>query len=179
MDIKSLGLKNVLIDDRTGENYFDLTAPSFKYKVEAGVKAIHYVTQDQDGRIDKICELYFGTTQYVDAICVTNNIFNPFSVKEGDVLFIPNLRREEELYRRPNTISRPDSIQSQYINTNVQSEKDQNRIQRLIQKAKKKKSGVNTPLPPNVLQQGQEAKKFTEGRIILGSNLNTRNNNNR
>lgn len=176
MNIKSLSLKNRLVDESTGENYFDLTAPSFNYKAELGVRAIHYVTQDQVGRIDKISELYYGTGEYIDALCVTNNIFNPFSLNEGDVLFIPNLVREDEVYRRPNTISRPNTIQDKFINTNIQSEKDQSRIQRLIQKAKEKKAGVTTPLPPNVLQQGQDGKTFTGGRIILGSNLKTRNN---
>lgn len=177
MDIKSLSLKNKLINENTGENYYDLTAPSFLYKSELGIKSVHYVSQDQEGRMDKISELYFGTTEHIDALCVVNNIFNPFSLKEGDFLIIPNLRRVDEVYRRPNTASRPNFIQSTFINTNVQSEKDQNRVQRLIEKAKKKKSGVNTPLPPNVLQPGQEAKKFTGGKIILGSNLNTRNTN--
>ncbi len=176
MDIKSLSLKNSLVDETTGENYFDLTAPSFNYKAELGVRAIHYVTQDQVGRIDKISDLYYGSGEYVDALCVTNNIFNPFSLNEGDVLFIPNLEREDEVYKRPSTISRPNSIQDKFINTNVQSVMDQSRIQRLIQKAKEKKSGVTTPLPPNVLQQGQDGKTFTGGRIILGSNLNTKNN---
>tara|TARA_R110001592_G_scaffold120545_3_gene325024 strand:- start:101759 stop:102292 length:534 start_codon:yes stop_codon:yes gene_type:complete len=176
MNIKSLTLKNKLIDESTGENYFDLTAPSFKYKAELGVKAIHYVTQDQIGRVDKIAELYYGTGENIDAICATNNIFNPFSLNEGDVLFIPNLSIESEVYRRPNTFSRPNTIQSKFINTNIQSEKDQSRVQRLIQKAKTKKSGVSTPLPPNVLQPGQSGKTFKNGKIILGSNLNTKNN---
>ena len=175
MNIKSLSLKNKLIDENSGENYFDLTAPSFTYDVNAGIKALHYVTVDQIGRIDKISELYFGTGEYVDAICVINNIFNPFGVNEGDFLVIPNLSREDQFYKRPNTISRPNAVQGPYINTDVQSVKDQSRIQRLIEKAKKKKSGVTTPLPPNMLQQGQSANTFQNGKIILGSNLNTRN----
>jgi hypothetical protein len=175
MDIKSLSLKNKLINENTGENYFDLTAPSFTYDVNAGIKALHYVTIDQIGRIDKISELYFGTGEYVDAICIINNIFNPFTVNEGDFLVIPNLSKEDLLYRRPNTISRPNNIQGPYINTDVQSVKDQSRLQRLAQKAKTKKSGVDTPLPPNMLQQGQNANKLEKGKIILGSNLNTRN----
>ena len=79
MNIKSLELKNKLSIEKTGEQYYDLTAPSFKYKRELGVKAIHYVTVDQAGRIDKISQQYFGTGAYIDAICIVNNIFNPFS----------------------------------------------------------------------------------------------------
>jgi len=174
MNIKSLTLKNTIIDDITGESYFDLTAPSFKYKSEYGIKGLHYVSFDQAGRIDLISEQYFGTGEYVDAICIVNNIFNPFSIEEGDILIIPNLKDPKLFYARPNTNSRPNIVQAQFTETNIQSEKDQARIQRLIQKGKNKKSGVTTPLPPNVLQQDQDVKEFIDGKIKLGVNLNTR-----
>ena len=174
MDIKSLTLKNKVTIEETGEQYYDLTAPSFTYLTNQGVKALHYVMQDQAGRIDKISEIYFGTGEYIDAICIVNNLFNPFSVNEGDILVIPNLDQLNLLYRRPNPASRPNAVLAQYVNTDIQSEKDQSRVQRLIQKAKTKKDGVKTPIPPNMLQQGQEAKIFEGGKILLGANLNTR-----
>jgi|TARA_R110002124_G_scaffold116007_1_gene272178 hypothetical protein len=177
MNIKSLTLKNRLTDDKTGQQYFDLTAASFKYKRELGVKALHYVTQDQVGRIDKISRIYFGSEQFLDAICVINNIFNPFSVQEGDILAIPNLQNQNIVYKRPNAATRPSASLAQYVNTDVQSEIDQSRIQRLIQKAKTKKTGVKAPIPPNMLQQGQAAKTFAGGKIKLGANLPTRNSN--
>jgi|TARA_R100000501_G_C2593444_1_gene92691 hypothetical protein len=174
MDIKSLTLKNKLVDDYDGESYWDLSAVSFKYDAVLGVKAIHYVTQDQVGRPDLISILYFGTAENVDAICVINNIFNPFSLQEGDVLAIPILSSPDKVYSRPKPITRVSSTIKPYIDTAVQSKADQNRIDRLIQKAKTKKNGVQTPLPPNVLQQGQKAKVFEDKMIKLGQNLNTR-----
>ena len=178
MNIKSLTLKNKLTDDKTGQQYYDLTAPSFKYKRELGVKALHYVTQDQVGRIDKISTRYFGSTQFVDAICVINNIFNPFIIQEGDILAIPQLNDENLVYSRPNAASRPSAALAEYVDTGRQSEVDQSRIQRLIQKAKTKKTGVKAPIPPNMLQQGQDAKVFEGGKIKLGANLPTRNSTN-
>lgn len=175
MNVKSLTLKNKLVDEKTGEFYFDLTAPSFIYEADLGVKALHYVMPDQIGRIDKISEIYFGSTEYIDAICVVNNIFNPFIIQEGDVLVIPNLARPDLVYQRPNPASRPTPTQEPYVDTGRQSQKDQSRIQRLIEKAKEKKSGVKTPLPPNMLQPGQEAKVFEDGKIKLGANLPSKN----
>ena len=151
MNIRSLELKNKLSIEKTGEQYYDLSAPSFSYRRELGVKAIHYVTVDQAGRIDKVSEQYFGTGSYVDAICIINNIFNPFSVAEGDILAIPQLKNEGL---------------------------DQSRIQRLIQKEKTKKAGVKSPIPPNMLQQGQVAKVYEGGKILLGANLPSRNSTN-
>ena len=176
MNIKSLALKNKLIDQRTGEEYLDLTAPSFEYSADFGAKALHYVTADQAGRIDLISEIYFGSGKYIDAICVLNNISNPFSLEEGEVLVIPNLlRNEDQAYFRPKTADRPDQVQAQYIDTDRQSKKDQSRIERIAAKGKGKKSGVQTPLPPNVLQQGQSGKVIGGGVVKLGTNLPTRN----
>ena len=179
MKIKSLTLKNTIIDQNTGEEYLDLSAPSFRYDVQFGVKAIHYVLPDQAGRVDLISELYYGSTEYVDAICVVNNIFNPFSLNEGTVLVIPNIVNvEDQVYSRPKTATRPNVVQGQFIDTERQSQKDQARIERLKSKGSDKKSGVNTPLPPNVLQQGQSAKTTSGGNIQLGTNLPTRQSNN-
>ena len=169
MNIKSLTLKNRLNDDKTGEQYYDLTAPSFKYIAEQGVKALHYVTQDQAGQV--VLPILIKNI----SICVLNNIFNPFSLQEGDILVIPNLNQLDLLYRRPNPASRPTPSLAQYVNTDRQSEQDQSRIQRLTQKAKTKKGGVQAPIPPNMLQQGQDAKVYKGGKILLGANLNTRN----
>jgi hypothetical protein len=174
MDIKSLTLKNKLVDEHDGENYWNLSAVSFKYDANLGIKAIHYVTQDQVGRPDLVSILYFGTAEFTDAICIINNIFNPFSLEEGDVLAIPVLSSPDKVYARPKPLTRIDSTIEPYIDTAAQSQQDQNRIDRLIQKAKTKKNGVQTPLPPNMLQQGQKAKVFEGQNIKLGQNLNTR-----
>ena len=136
MDIKVLTLKNRLTIEKTGEQYLDLTAPSFTYLPEAGIKSLHYVLADEAGRIDKICDRYFGNGEYIDAICIVNNIFNPFSVAEGDVLVIPNLNQIDLLYTRPNAATRPSATLSQYVNTDRQSVQDQNRVQRLKKKKK-------------------------------------------
>lgn len=175
MNIRSLALKNKLIDQRTGEFYFDLTAPSFIYDADLGIKALHYVMPDQVGRMDKISEIYFGSGEYIDAICIVNNIFNPFSLQEGEVLVIPNLSRPDLVYKRPDTASRPTTPQQPYIDTERQSEKDQSRIQRLAKKAQERPAGVKTPLPPNMLQPDEVAKVFENGKIKLGANLPSRN----
>ena len=94
------------------------------------------------------------------------------------MLVIPVLQNESLVYKRPNPAARPSESLSQYTNTDRQSEQDQSRIQRLIQKAKTKKTGVKSPIPPNMLQQGQDAKIYAGGKITLGANLPTRNNTN-
>lgn len=173
MDIKSLELKNKLIDDSSGEEYFDLTAPSFRYDSENGVRAIHYVLADQAGRIDIIANIYFGSSEYIDAICVVNNIFNPLSIQEGDILVIPNLRNEDQLYKRPEIIQSANEVQAPFIDTERSSQKDQSRINRLKEKSKQSKNPTRNPLPPNMLQPGEIGKTTRDRRIQLGTNLNS------
>jgi hypothetical protein len=122
--------------------------------------------------------MYFGTGAYIDAICIVNNIFNPFTIAEGDVLAIPQLKDEGLVYSRPNAASRPSETLAQYVNTDRQSVQDQSRVQRLTQLAKSKKNGVKAPIPPNMMQQGQVAKVFKGGKILLGANLPSRNSTN-
>ena len=66
-----------------------------------------------------------------------------------------------------------DQVQSlaQYVNTEDRVNIDQSRIQRLTQKAKTKKTGVKAPIPPNMLQQGQAAKVFEGGKILIRCKL--------
>ena len=169
MNVKSLTLKNKLTLDKTGEGYWDLTAPSFIYDADLGVRALHYVTQDQVGRIDKISEVYFGSGEFIDAICVVNNIFNPFSVNEGDILIIPNLKRKDIVYKKPNPAVTPSAPQEAYVDTGRQSEKDQGRMQRLIEKAKSSEAGVKQPMPPNMLQPGQESKTRSKSLLLMAT----------
>lgn len=175
MNIKSLTLKNLLTDQVDGDKYFDLTAPVFTYIASNGVKALHYVLKDQEGRPDIISNIYYGGGSFVDAICITNNIFNPFSIKEGDILFIPEVGQEDRLWVRPKVVKRNKPAQAQYTDTGTQSQKDKSRIDRLKKKAKERPNGVDSPLPPNMLQPGQEAKTLRDGRIQLGTNLRVRN----
>ena len=81
---------------------------------------------------------------------------------------------ENRIYFKPQTASRPNQVQAKYIDTDLQSKKDQSRIERMAAKGKGKKSGVSSPLPPNVLQQGQSGKTIGGGIIKLGTNLPTR-----
>jgi hypothetical protein len=127
-------------------------------------------------RPDKISYRIFGTTAYTDAILKINKIFNPFSIKEGDILVIPNLSNPGLHYKSPADINKitanENDVRDQFSAKELVNKKDKGRIERIAAKAKKKKAGVNTPLPPNVLPSNKKAKEFKKGRIILGANLN-------
>lgn len=172
MNIKSLQLKNI-IQNEFGDIYFDLNAPSFVFNPNYGIKAVHYVTAEQACRIDLISIKYYGSTSYIDALCIVNNIFNPFSVNEGDFLVIPDLSNDAAFYKKPSRETRRNPLTRVTNDTSRKSQRDSNRVIRLMEKAKKRKNGVKNPIPSNILQPNQNSKTLGNGRIQLGSNLNS------
>lgn len=167
MNIKSLTLKNQR-QLQTGEYYFDLTQPVFTYDSSYGIRAVHYVLPEQECRLDKICELYWGNSEHLDALCIVNNIFNPFSVTAGTLLVIPNIISGSALYKRP-TIAKytPAAFKrQQQIVNNTNSA----RVDRL----KKKQIKASQPIAPNRLQPGSVNKKYSQGTVILGTYLDTK-----
>lgn len=166
MDIKSLSLKNTLKDEN-GEEYFDLSVPSFDFS-NVGVKDFHRVTRDEEGRIDVICKQYYGNTMYIDILCLMNHIYNPFSIKEDDMLVIPEVTsRASLIYKKPEIpewLEEGTAAKSSKPKTN---EKDKSRINRIASQKETRKT--------NELTGDKSVKKYVNGRIILGTNLNTKN----
>ncbi len=167
MNIKSLTLKNQR-QLQTGEYYFDLTQPVFTYDSSYGIRAVHYVLPEQECRLDKICELYWGNCEHLDALCIVNNIFNPFSVPSGTLLVIPNIISGSALYKRP-TIAKytPAAFkrQQQIVNNTNSARAD---------RLKKKQIKASQPIAPNRLQPGSVNKKYSQGTVILGTYLDTK-----
>ena len=170
MDIKSLQLKNKLIDDN-GQEYLDLSEPSTKQGAQIKIKGVIVVDTETEMRPDLISYKFYGSSNYVDIICKANNIFNPFSIIEGQVLVIPDFNNENQILSKPVNTQKKD-LRAKFTDTSRLSEDDQNRVQRLKEKARTKKGGVKNPLPPNMLPPGTSGKIFKDGEIILGSNLN-------
>lgn len=179
MDINSLKKKGTLTDDEN-EKYLDLSISALKKNLNIGTKAIYVVTKETEMRLDLISIKYYGSTKYIDAICKANNIFNPFSVQADDILVIPNIGNDSDLYVSNEDISTGDKgvpsgdIRSRFIDEARLSKQDKSRIDRLKEKAKGKKGAVDEILPTNMLQPDTKSKNVKDGMIQLGSNLNNR-----
>lgn len=173
MNIRSLTYKPIVTDQSTGDDYYDLSTPIFRYN-KSYVVGVYYVTQEDEARPDLISTKYFGSPSYLDAILIFNRIYNPFSIKEGDLLIIPDVTDEASVYQKPPSYNEPNSPLKTFTDTERQSTKDKNRIERLKKLAKERKNGAQNPLPPNMLQPNQKGTEFTDSAIILGSNMNRR-----
>ena len=172
MNIKTLQYKNTLTDE-DGDSYLNLIPSSYKEDVITTAKSIYIVTSQTEMRMDLISIKFYGSPNYIDILCEANNIYNPFSIKAGDVLVIPHASDDGNLYEKPSVIDEISDQRSQYINKKNMTTEDANRVEKLKEKAKGLNGGVKEPLPPNMLQPGINSKTYKDGKIILGSNLNT------
>lgn len=50
----------------------------------------HEVLKEEENRLDIISNKYYGTPDYYWIIAMGNNLIDPFIVKPGDILRIPN-----------------------------------------------------------------------------------------
>lgn len=166
MNIKSLQFKNYLVDDN-GDNYIDLSQPSLKNGSYSGIKDIFQVDSETEMRADLISLKFYGSTEHIDILLKANNLFNPFCIKEGDLLVIPNILTDSAMYKKPNTGNKKD-LRQNFVDKARLSSKDQNRVDRLKQKANGKEGAVANPMSPNLLQIGSNTQELKNGEIILG-----------
>jgi hypothetical protein len=169
MNIGCLVYKNIITDEN-GDQCLDLLQSSYKPGISITLMDIHVVTEKTAMRPDLISIQYYGTPKYIDLICEINNIYNPFSIKEGDVLGIPSVSNDDQLYAIPPSED-SSTVATQFTDTARMGQEDQNRIAALKAKAAGLKGSGSDPIPPNMLPAGVESKTYKNGQIILGSNL--------
>ena len=166
MQIEVLNQKPILVDT-AGNQYLDLSYNSYNISNFNSVIAIEVVSAENEMRLDKIALKYYGDTKYLDLLCKANNIFNPFSIMEGDILIIPNIPKQNTIYKNKGIIVER-TIRENYVDSARLSTKDQTRIQRIKDKNKSLSNASSTPLPPNILKEGEANKVYKDGGIILG-----------
>tara|TARA_B100000768_G_C11281893_1_gene379109 strand:- start:2808 stop:3281 length:474 start_codon:yes stop_codon:yes gene_type:complete len=140
-----------------------MSTPTFIFleQEESSVQGVHVVENDETCRIDLVSLSEYGTHDHVDAILKFNGISNPFSIKEGDVLYIPKIDIAKKKFKLTLNKNYKNPIRDQFINTKRLPVKDANRIEYLSKKYNKE------ILPPNILQSGQENIEVTNGEIRI------------
>tara|TARA_Y100000385_G_scaffold198557_1_gene205588 strand:+ start:2203 stop:2676 length:474 start_codon:yes stop_codon:yes gene_type:complete len=157
MKLYSIDKKQIADDKLT------MSTPTFIFleQEESSVQGLHVVENDETCRIDLVSLSEYGTHDHVDAILKFNGISNPFSIKEGDVLFIPKIDIGKKKFKLTLNKNYKNPIRDQFINTKRLPVKDANRIEYLSKKYNKE------ILPPNILQSGEENIEVTNGQIRI------------
>lgn len=160
---------NTLNNKKIVDGKFKFTKPTLVFLKTNETIAEHIVTEDQVGRIDLISLLYYRSADYCDYILKWNGVSNPFSIKFGDVLNIPNHREALSIIKEIkvlNTSNEP-SIRDQFVDTKRLPVKDAKRIEYLQRKASQKTNGAKQILPPNILKEGDTNIKIGNGQIVI------------
>ena len=168
MNIQSL--KNLTkLDIESGETKLNISIPSFKIAADTTIINIHYVQPYQVMRPDLISLQYYGATDYIDIILKANGISNPFCIKEGMILMIPDITAAMKRYKPITKNLKP---RTQFQDIKRITPVDKKRLQFLAQKSSTKNNGSSENLPPNMLKTNQQSKVIQTNQIILGANMN-------
>lgn len=100
-----------------GEEYIDLCIPVVSIKDMVG-NSVEEVSADGNGRLDTfVWKNVSKDLDMIDMVMYANHIFNPFSIKEGDILNIPT--ENDNLYKSTDEPTLPDGTKhSNNINGN-------------------------------------------------------------
>lgn len=152
-------------------NKLRMTEPIIIFNNNVKTIATHTVTADEIGRIDLIANAYYRNINKAEFILKYNNISNPFSINEGDVLLIPDDRLPLVKWKRVNPMASEEiselNIRDQFVNSKRLSERDAKRIEYLKRKAAQKANGSPEILPPNILKPGDKNIIIENGKINI------------
>ena len=156
--------KKYVVKDRNGNSIVDLTRSTYIPVHNVPIRRIVVVTADYEGRPDLIAQNALGDASKFDYILKFNGISNPFSIKKGDYIFIPDDESFKSNIKSPVYISSPkdDMPLEEFI---LQPNKaDEGRLEALKEIAEN-----STILPPNINADGERNVVITDDKIILGA----------
>jgi hypothetical protein len=174
LNFKMINLKRII----TKTNYFgekktvtDLSEPTLKPNFQATtftIKRTVTVTDEYAMRPDLISMYAYGTDQYADLILKFNEISNPFSIAEGDVIIIPDLDGAKRAYTKPKPSKKEiEDVKRAYIDKNRFSKPTQQRLEKLQALANSRKNGSPTITTSNKLKPGESAITTKGGALIF------------
>lgn len=96
--------------------------------------AIFICDRKHNMRLDLVSNDIYNTTRYVGTLCQLNNIINPFSISEGDILYYctdsdaESLLNVAEVIRQSGIGELMNQVKSDLINALKKNKKDNNKI---------------------------------------------------
>ncbi len=168
MVIRLLDLKDEMM--RNGEFLIDFTENNFRVNYldpNLTIKRVLLVEDKHICRLDLICWEAYGNIDYLDALLKFNQISNPFSIDEYDLILIPTDSSLNRFYKKDKKTSKViKDTKSLFLDPSKASEKDKTRLEQLEKIAKKRRNGSVTPKPTNLLREG-EVPFSTDGRRLI------------
>lgn len=147
--------RQIKLDDNS--TYLDLIGVVFKPADGTKLKDFHIVTEETEGRIDKISMLAYGSLLYSSILLKFNGISNPYSIMVGDVILIPDSKFTENSLVKISEVKKiAEAIKKRVQTNNEKSPQiDEKRIERLKKLASKFPNPSTEFNQPNRLEAGE------------------------
>lgn len=156
-----------------GEKMLDLTDQVIVFKKQLRFSRPPIViSKEFEGRPDLISKLVYGSEDHVDLLLFFNGISNPLMIQQGMTLIIPDLdSMKQNVENKQETDTENESKKE--FNKKL-PKKDENRIRQLISKNTGVPPDQVDVRPPNIPAVGLQPTQVQNGRIILGTNVTER-----
>jgi hypothetical protein len=171
--------KSVFNPDPTldAETYgiWNLTQASVNYSGGMSLDDYFVVTQYYQMRPDLVAAIKYGDHGKVGSLLKFNAISNPFAIKEGNVLLIPNEKSIDDSFNTQKILSESQAQSDSNTNTNQNTvfKKNQESKKFKVSDARRKfleqkvKNQPNIVLPPNVLQPDEKTIMKKDGFLVF------------
>ena len=154
--------------DFNGIKGTDLIQSTFKFP-ENSTTSLVAVGMDENMRPDLVVNRVFGNQMMWDILLKFNGISNPFTLKQGDILYAIPFKEAMSSIKPPITIINRDSgKEEQPISPllDPKTKKDKDRLKNLQDK-------IGEVVPPNVNRSGDKNVKVKDGKVIFGDDVTT------
>jgi len=153
----------------------DLTSSMFDLKSLNYISYnVYKVPKEFEMRPDLISGAVYNNSLYAELILKYNGISNPFSIKEGDIILIPNLGSMETIMAKPSGVD-VDGTQAirntyKYIDPIKIPKKTKVNTFQSRQIVGGAKEGA---LPANIAKEGETQITYRNGRVYFGESVET------
>lgn len=106
------------------------------------------VMENETGRLDLVSKRIYGNYNYVEELMMINNILNPFSIKEGDIIYWSN-----EIYK--------------YQTEETEEQDNEKNINKTSKVDPKREKGV----APNIAPKGYKSILIEDNKLKLNENI--------
>jgi hypothetical protein len=152
----------------------DLVIPSWDPRfIEYELKSIAIVTDETEMRPDLVALSYMSEASNLGTLLKINNISNPLSLLRGEVLLVPTDKMQKSLFNTGQAINNQKQ-KAKSFRKELQEKISQVSQERLEYLNSKNISNLTeTPLPPNMLKEGEQQILVEGGRLIFGPDIGT------
>ena len=141
------------------DGFFDLTETKFIFPKNPIRYNEYVIQQHEEMRMDNISNMLYSTPDYMDLLLFINDIINPFSLREGQVIYYPI---KDDLVKFEYVSEDPTEIQKTFINKSKTKRNDKNR---------ENSNDKEKSLPPTVNERKIEQVKVIGKNIVIGKGI--------